>query len=113
MPGWCRYAACRNTCAGWRGACLLALPAFWAWWRREGWGWRRWQARHRAAGLAVGLAASFVLDVMGGAGALWGAAEVAGRAGHSLRAGWADEHFGQPSQVWPARPARSPPRGAD
>merc|ERR1711971_271713 len=30
-------------------------------------------------------------------GALWGAAEIAGRSGHSLRLGWGDQHFGQES----------------
>ena len=43
------------------------------------------------------LVSTFVLDVCGGAGALWGASEVAGPAGNSLRLGWGDEKFGQES----------------
>jgi len=40
---------------------------------------------------------TFLLEVMGGAGALWGFSEICGRSGHSLRLGWGDKYFGQPS----------------
>lgn len=46
----------------------------------------------RGVGAAVETIVSFVLDVCGGAGALWGASEVA-----YLRKGWGDSHYGQPS----------------
>jgi len=49
-------------------------------------------ARRRAAAAAAERAATFVLDVGGGAGALWGAAEVC-----YLRQGWGDARYGQPS----------------
>ncbi|KAK7241048.1 hypothetical protein SO694_00053052 [Aureococcus anophagefferens] len=49
-------------------------------------------ARRRAAAAAAERAATFVLDVGGGAGALWGAAEVC-----YLRRGWGDARYGQPS----------------
>ena len=39
----------------------------------------------------------FTLEVVGAAGAVWGCAEVAGTSGHSLRLGWGDRFFGQPS----------------
>lgn len=84
-------ATCRNTYLVWRLVVLLTIPGFtWKWLRA---------ANTAAPPLprAVELAFSFVLEVMGGAGALWGAAEVAGPSGHSLRLGWGDVHFGQPS----------------
>jgi len=40
---------------------------------------------------------TFLLEVMGGAGALWGFSEICGRSGHSLRLGWGDKYFGQKS----------------
>jgi len=47
---------------------------------------------------------TFLLEVMGGAGALWGFSEICGRSGHSLRLGWGDKYFGQKSfdfwRVW-------------
>jgi len=50
------------------------------------------------------LVSTFILEVCGGAGALWGVSEVAGPSGQSLRTGWGDAHFGQPSfdfwRVW-------------
>ena len=55
----------------------------------------------RVARMSIWCVSTFVLEVMGGAGALWGAAEVVGSSGHSLRRGWGDEHFGQPSfDLW-------------
>ena len=84
-------STCRNTYLEWRLVVLLLLPGF---------TWRWLRAANTAAPplpRAVELAFSFVLEVLGGAGALWGAAEIAGPSGHSLRLGWGDSHFGQPS----------------
>ena len=41
------------------------------------------------------LVSTFVLEVLGGCGAVWGASEIVG-----LRKGWSDEYFGQPSMQW-------------
>jgi len=43
------------------------------------------------------LCRTFLLEVMGGAGALWGFSEICGRSGASLRLGWGDKYFGQNS----------------
>jgi len=44
---------------------------------------------------------TFLLEVMGGAGALWGFSEICGRDGHSLRLSWGDIYFGQEScDLW-------------
>ena len=82
---------CLNTYFEWRLVVIITLTGF-------TWKWLR-VANTEAPPLprAVELAFSFVLEVMGGAGALWGAAEVAGPSGHSLRLGWGDAEFGQPS----------------
>jgi len=40
---------------------------------------------------------TFLLEVMGGAGALWGFSEICGRSSASLRLGWDDIYFGQRS----------------
>jgi len=40
---------------------------------------------------------TFLLEVMGGAGALWGFSEICGRSSASLRLGWDDKYFGQRS----------------
>jgi len=40
---------------------------------------------------------TFLLEVMGGAGALWGFSEICGRSSASLRLGWGDIYFGQRS----------------
>lgn len=50
-----------------------------------------------AAGRFEANLTTFLLEVCGGAGALWGVTEVAGPAGYSLRLGWGDKNFGQPS----------------
>jgi len=42
-------------------------------------------------------ARTFLLEVMGGAGALWGFSEICGRSSYSLRLGWGDVYFGQKS----------------
>jgi len=43
------------------------------------------------------LTRTFLLEVMGGAGALWGFSEICGRSSFSLRLGWGDIYFGQKS----------------
>jgi hypothetical protein len=99
------FDECRNTTRLWRVATACWLPWFVLWWAREDaiprlptlQGYTRTVRWARFAFLVV---TTFVLDVMGGAGALWGAAEVAGQSGRSLRLGWGDEHFGQPSFDW-------------
>jgi len=40
---------------------------------------------------------AFVLEVLGGAGALWGLSEILGPSGYSCRLGWGDMFFGQES----------------
>lgn len=40
---------------------------------------------------------TFLLQVMGGAGALWGFSEICGKAGDSFRYGWGDIYYGQKS----------------
>jgi len=40
---------------------------------------------------------TFLLEIMGGAGALWGFSEICGRSSASLRLGWGDIYFGQNS----------------
>ena len=50
------------------------------------------------------MVSTFILEVVGGVGALWGVSEVASDGKGSLRAGWADKDFGQPSfdtwRIW-------------
>jgi hypothetical protein len=75
---------------------------FAVWWSRQRIElWHTMSARWRTA---LQLFSTFVLEVMGGAGAVWGASEIAGPAGYSLRLGWGDTHFGQPSfdfwRIW-------------
>ena len=60
-----------------------------------------WPRRETARCCAYRCATTFVLEVMGGAASLWSAGEMAGPAGRSLRRGWGDHHFGQPSsEIW-------------
>ena len=107
------YSICRNTTQACRWAAAVALLLFGSRWlvgrlrTLPAGGRSRRQSQSQmdrpgatapvvaAAAAAVQCAASFVLEAVGGAGALWGAAEVARTSGSSLRLGWADEHFGQ------------------
>ena len=95
------YSKCRNTYPQCRVITVVAGAAFlirWRWLqdargdpepprRRAG-----SSGAPRRAFAVPELLALFVLDVCGGAGALWGAAEVC-----YLRAGWGDDRYGQPS----------------
>lgn len=94
------YETCRNTYAFWRIVTVCFLAWFWAWWVR---GKLPVLSRLECIqepgklGAISTLFSTFVLEVLGAAGAVWGVSEVAGRSGHSLRLGWGDEHFGQES----------------
>jgi len=84
------YIACRNTCTFWRAACAIVFFAFL-------FRWNRFVPQHPLARLVDLHGATFVLDVLGGVGAVWGCSEVFGPGGYSLRLGWGDINFGQPS----------------
>lgn len=58
----------------------------------ENYGWQRAICRNLTFYLKT-----FLLQVMGGAGAMWGFSEICGKAGYSLRYGWGDVYFGQKS----------------
>jgi hypothetical protein len=113
------FDECRNTYQFWRATCIVTLAWFFAWWERDAIA-ASWSSAHKprqqgpsgelpSSAVALGctnhvlwwrfahLVSTFVLDVCGGAGALWGASEVAGPGGNSLRLGWGDEKFGQES----------------
>ena len=94
------FVECRNTYHFWRWLCVIALPLFWLAHQL-----RLRVQQHppatdssckRSRGCSgpfwAELLFSFVLEVLGGAGAVWGAAEVA-----YLRKGWGDPGFGQES----------------
>lgn len=88
------YSTCQNTYSFWRAVVLMAFVWFVLWWQRDhlaGWPKCAWLRR------GIHLASTFVLEVVGGAGALWGFSEVCGTSGHSLRLGWGDRYFGQQS----------------
>merc|ERR1740138_1463168 len=78
-----------NTYTLWRIICSVVFLLFVARWNRL--------VPGGAVGKALDVhAATFVLDVVGGAGAVWGVSEVA-----MLRLGWGDIYFGQPSfDLW-------------
>lgn len=57
--------------------------------------WMAWQKV--IVGNASFYLRTYLLQVMGGAGALWGFSEICGEAGDSLRYGWGDVYFGQKS----------------
>eukprot|EP00927_Polykrikos_kofoidii_P058493 TRINITY_DN5303_c0_g1_i2.p2 TRINITY_DN5303_c0_g1~~TRINITY_DN5303_c0_g1_i2.p2 ORF type:complete len:310 (-),score=39.73 TRINITY_DN5303_c0_g1_i2:403-1269(-) len=83
------YDSCSNTYTFWRSVCTVVFLVFLL----------RWNQLVPKGGLSRALdthAATFVLDVVGGAGAVWGASEIL-----TLRLGWGDVYFGQPSfDIW-------------
>lgn len=85
------YESCSDTYGMWRLICTFVFLLFAL----------RWQGmlpRCMRGSSAFHLHIStFVLEVVGGAGALWGVSEVAGSSGRSLRLGWGDYLFGQES----------------
>eukprot|EP00658_Telonema_sp_P-2_P059875 TRINITY_DN48970_c0_g1_i1.p1 TRINITY_DN48970_c0_g1~~TRINITY_DN48970_c0_g1_i1.p1 ORF type:complete len:604 (+),score=97.88 TRINITY_DN48970_c0_g1_i1:379-2190(+) len=104
------YEACSNTYRECRWGTLAVLLYFaWRWWSLGG-GLTpppiqpRCTActdRHQLRAWVHWYVGTFVLEVCGGAGAMWGCAEVAGVSGHSLRLGWGDDGFGQESfDLW-------------
>jgi len=79
------YESCSNTYMFWRIICTAVFVLFLARWNRL--------VPQGSLGRALDVhAATFVLDVCGGAGAVWGASEIV-----TLRLGWGDIYFGQPS----------------
>lgn len=93
------YETCQNTLLPWRLACAVVFVVFFLRWHCDLQSWclvyhTRLAAILRFFHLHV---CTFILEVLGGAGAVWGASEIAGPSGHSLRLGWGDEGFGQES----------------
>lgn len=84
------YETCQNTYLFWRMMCGLVFLLFLCRWNRL----VPQNAVAKFFDLHVG---PFVLDVLGGAGAIWGCSEVFGPGGYSLRLGWGDVNYGQPS----------------
>lgn len=92
------YSSCRNTYTAWRVVVLFVVVWFALWWQRAHLGGCR---KLSCLPKCIRLASTFVLEVMGGAGALWGVSEVCGPSGKSLRLGWGDAGFGQESfDIW-------------
>lgn len=103
------YDDCNDNMTLWRVLADMWLPWFFTWWHRE-----QVLKIFTALNLSVGgentaryaratvwCVTTFVLEVMGGTAALWSAGELCGPAGHSLRRGWGDRSFGQPSsEIW-------------
>eukprot|EP00940_MAST-03C_sp_MAST-3C-sp2_P002109 g2109.t1 len=89
------YNECRNSYTLWRFISWTVVAIFACDWIARWCGVSRAQIlpRFRAAGTVV---KRFVLEVLGGAGAIWGVAEIV-----YLRDGWASSHYGQPSfDIW-------------
>ena len=82
------YATCSNTYLFWRIFCCFIAIFFFIFWQRN----EMLATRSCMRSRPTEILSSFVLDVMGAAGAVWGSAEV-----FFLRAGWTDSHFGQDS----------------
>eukprot|EP01065_Artemidia_motanka_P043499 TRINITY_DN6036_c2_g2_i2.p1 TRINITY_DN6036_c2_g2~~TRINITY_DN6036_c2_g2_i2.p1 ORF type:complete len:255 (+),score=37.76 TRINITY_DN6036_c2_g2_i2:102-866(+) len=88
------YGSCRNTYFESRLVCMVFLIYFGLRWGNLLPSGRKFKTADRMLG-------TFILEVVGGAGAVWGVSEVCGPAGKSLRLGWGDKYFGQPSfDVW-------------
>jgi len=79
------FESCGNTYLHWRVVCSVVFLLFVA-------RWNRIVPKGRVGVILDIHVATFVLDVVGGAGAIWGVSEVA-----TLRLGWGDLYFGQPS----------------
>jgi hypothetical protein len=77
------YEDCDNTYPTWRLICAAVLALFCMAWQRKQ------DHRHHHVQSVV---ASFILEVLGGVGAVWGCSEVA-----YLRLGWGDIAYGQES----------------
>ena len=84
------YGTCQNTYLLWRVLCGVVFLLFLC-------RWNRLVPRNAVVKFLDLHVATFVLDVLGGAGAIWGCSEVFGPGGHSLRLGWGDVNFGQPT----------------
>jgi hypothetical protein len=99
------YETCQNTLLPWRLACVVVFFAFFFRWQSDNLHVILPQACVSKADTRLVTfikflhlhVCTFVLEVLGGAGAVWGASEIVGPAGHSLRLGWGDEGFGQES----------------
>jgi len=92
------YETCRSTLLPWRLVCVAVFFAFFLRWQGDL--ASRCTAHTRLFTMMKFLhlhVCTFVLEVLGGAGAVWGASEIVGPSGHSLRLGWGDEGFGQES----------------
>lgn len=84
------YETCSNTYWQCRLVCLIVLV----------WMLLRWSSASTQGGRIAMFnfyCGTFLLEVLGGAGALWGFAEVAGPGGASARLGWGDIFYGQRS----------------
>jgi len=84
------YQICENTTVLWVHISYVVFVVFSC-------RWARFIPTHPTAAFFDLHAATFVTDVLGGAGAVWGCAEVFGPSGYSLRLVWDNTHFGQPS----------------
>jgi len=91
------YDTCRNTYSECRAVTAVVMVWFGVrWWHNRG--NVTWLPRGLLCDCLDAHLSTFILEVCGGAGALWGVSEVAkGPSGDSLRTGWGDAHFGQPS----------------
>jgi len=93
------YDTCQNTYEDWRKGCIVVCVWYFLWFQKLHLFFlkRLPVRRQRNFHAILTMASTFNLEVVGAAGAVWGASEVAGRGGESLRLGWADEGFGQES----------------
>jgi len=87
-----QYSHCGNTIVNSRYICMVVFVLCAMSWQKLIPSGSSWCGKN-----AEFLLRTFLLEVMGGAGALWGFSEICGRAGHSLRLSWGDIYFGQES----------------
>lgn len=91
------YATCQNTYKQWRFITMFFFYWFFLWWQDIHLLFLRalpFKGREIVKRFCV-IFSTFILQVIGAAGAVWGVAEVFGSQGHSLRLGWGQTHFGQ------------------
>lgn len=94
------FEDCKDSNKLWRIFCVFFLCYFFLWWGRFDFAVTRGMTEAKMKEYILyrfldGFS-SFILEVLGACGALWGLAEVL-----RIRGGWSDEYFGQPDfDVW-------------
>lgn len=92
------YDTCQNTYQFWTYVCGVVFVIFFVRWNGDFPKWLKSGNQRRSIFHFFHLhVCTFVLEVMGGAGAVWGASEIIGPSGSSLRLGWGDKNYGQES----------------